>query len=139
MEVQLDQLETPAAAPAAAVDKNQIIMDLVSALDAFDASTPVTAFPEKIADKAKAARALAAELKDDLLLLKQQLEDASKDLVKLQAPETGAAQVAAVGDEDLSRFASSTKRLDRVAAELEKLGLSKLATTLDMVSNTLEK
>lgn len=139
MEVQLDQLETTPAAPAAAQDKNQVIMDLVSALDAFDASTPVTAFPEKIADKAKAARALAAELKDDLLLLKQQLEDASKDLVKLQAPDAGPAQVVAVGDEDLSRFASSTKRLDRVAAELERLGLRKLAATVDMVANTIEK
>lgn len=139
MEVQLDQLETTPAAPAAAQDKNQVIMDLVSALDAFDASTPVTAFPEKIADKAKAARALAAELKDDLLLLKQQLEDASKDLVKLQAPDAGPAQVAAVGDEDLSRFASSTQRLDRVAAELERLGLRKLAATVDMVANTIEK
>ena len=135
-----EQLGSPAVTPATTVDKNQVIMDLVSALEAFNVSTPLTGFPDKIADKAKAARALAAELKDDLLLLKQQLEDASKEYGKLQP--TGSPAMSGSepdGDEDLSRFASSAKRLDHVASELEKLGLRKLATTLDMVANSLEK
>ena len=132
-------LGAPAAMQASPADKTQVIMDLVSALDAFETSTPVTGFPEKIADKAKAARALAAELKDDLLLLKQHLEEAGKDLGKLQGSEIPSNISADTTEGDLGRFAALAMRLDQVATECERIGLGKLAATIDSVSNTLDK
>lgn len=137
------ELEISAVTPvpaAPAMDKSQVIMDLVSALDAFDAATPVTGFPEKMADKAKAARALSAELKDDLLLLKQHLEEAGKDLSKVQTAD--APTFAPQGEDDgadLGRFASLVNRLDSVANQVQDLGLRKLAAEIDIVTNTLIK
>ena len=132
-------LEAPTSPLSSPEDKTQVIMDLVSALDAFESATPVTGFPEKMADKAKAARALAAELKDDLLLLKQNLEEAGKDLVKLQGAGSPPMESAPADEAELGRFASLSSRLDCVASECERRGLRKLAATIDTISNSLEK
>ena len=117
-----------AAATGTQPDKIAAIEALVSSLDAFDTATPVTDFPEKMADKAKAARSLAAELKDDLLMMKQQLSEMKDDLDKLASP----------GQQ--GRFASAsslTSRLDIVANDLQGLGKADMAYSLDMVSNLL--
>lgn len=115
-------------APSSQPDKMAAIDSLVSALDAFDAATPVTDFPEKLADKAKAARSLAAELKDDLLMMKQQLSEMKDDLDKLSNP----------GQQERFAAASSiTRRLDLIANELQGQGRVDMAYSLDTVSNLL--
>lgn len=122
-------MEFPGQVPAQStekLDKVSAIDALVSSLDAFDAATPVTDFPEKMADKAKAARSLAAELKDDLLMMKQQLSEMKDDLNKLSDP----------GHQE--RFASMfVNRLDVVANALQDAGEHGLAERLDVVANTL--
>lgn len=128
------------AEPSAQADKTQIIMELVAALESFESSTPVTAFPEKMADKAKAARSLAAELKDDLLLLKQNLDDTTKDLSKVQgaSPAVTAVSTSEGGnDADIGRFASLTSRLDSIADAVQTAGFPKLAASIDVVTNSL--
>ena len=112
--------------PTAQLDKVSAIDALVASLDTFDAATTVTDFPEKMADKAKAARSLAAELKDDLLMMKQQLSEMQDDLGKLS------------GSGQQERFASvMAGRLDAVASALQAAGKDDLAERVDLVTNTL--
>ena len=131
-----DQIElTQAVVSEPAADKTQVIMSLVAALEAFEASAPVTAFPEDMAEKAKAARSISAELKDDLLLLKQRLDEAAEELGKAQGVGVASAAVSTPTDEVQGRFAT---RLDGIANVLQAKGMGKLAASIDVVSNTLE-
>lgn len=125
------------AAPAGGQTKSQVIEDLVSAIVSFEGNTTITDFPEAVSKEAKAVRARATELKDELLLLKQTMED---EIAKIGAPSGGTFSSAAQapelpGDDPASRFASM---IDAVAGKVQHAGLLHLASQLDVVANTLE-
>ena len=123
---------------AQGVNKTQAIDNLVSAVVEFETATPITDFPEAVSKDAKGVRARATELKDELMLLKQKLVDAGRELSKVapssepSAPIGSSAEAFGVAD----RFAS---RIDSIADKIQAAGLQVLASQLDVVANSLEK